>query len=296
MKKTYQTNLILVFLLTILTLYLVNSNLITTNILDYTKLFFTKLFPTSFLLLTITSLLINYKLIETISTIVKKNSTSIYIIIMSLFCGFPSGPKYIADLYSKNYLSKKSAISLLTFTHFPNPLFVLGPVATLLYSKKLAFFILLSIIIANFITFLIFHKRYTSTAIPQTPELPFSKALSQAIISSLKTQTLIYGTSLFFFLISLLITTYLTPPPLIFVLINGFFDLTKGIFSTPTLLNTFIAAYLILLFITFGSISIHIQIKSILMDANLTYKPFLIGRIISTVLALIIFSLLLLII
>lgn len=295
MKKTYQTNLILIFLLTILTLCLVNSQLITTNILDYTKLFLTKLFPTSFLLLTLSSLLINYKLIETISSITKRNSASTYIIIMSLFCGFPSGPKYIADLYSKNYLSKDLASSLLKFTHFPNLLFILGPVALLLHSKKLALFILISIIIANFLTSLLFHKAYLPTTLPNTQELSFSKALSLAIISSLKTQVLIYGTSLFFFLISLLIITYLTPSPLVFILINGFFDLTKGIFSTSTLTNTILASYLILLFISFGSISIHIQIKSILTDANLTYKPFLIGRIISTILSLSIFSLLLLI-
>lgn len=293
MKKNYQTNLILFFLITILTLCLINSSLITTSILNYTKLFLTKLFPTSFLLLTISSLLINFKLIESISYLTKRNSSSLYIIIMSLFCGFPSGPKYIADLYSKDYLSKEVASSLLTFTHFPNPLFILGPVALILHSKQLPLLLLISIILSNTIIAIIFHKKDSSTNLPQTNELPFSKALSLAITSSLKIQVLIYGTSLFFYLISLLITTSFHPTPLLFIIINGFFDLTKGIFSTTILSNHILAAYLIILFITFGSISIHIQIKSILMDANLSYKPFLLGRVISATLSIIIFTILL---
>ncbi len=294
MKKNYQTTIILFFLLTILTLCLINSTLITNGILDYTNLFLTKLFPTSFLLLTLSSLLINYKLIESISYITKKNSSSLYIVLMSLFCGFPSGPKYISDLYSKNYLSKDVATSLLTFTHFPNFLFILGPVAAILSSKHLPHFIIIAIIASNILTFLIFYKKSTSTTLPKTPELPFSKALSQAITSSMKVQLLIYGTSLFFYLITLLITNSIKTTPLVFVLINGIFDLTKGIFSTTILTNDILSAYLILLFISFGSISIHIQIKSILSDANLPYKPFILGRVVSTTFALIIFSFLLL--
>lgn len=293
MKKTYSTNLILFFLITILTLCIINSSLITSSILDYTDLFLTKLFPTSFLLLTLSSLLINFGLIETISHLTKKNSASFYIITMSLFCGFPSGPKHIADLYSKKYLSKESATSLLTFTHFPNLLFILGPVSVILDNPKFSYFLLLSIIISNIITALIFKTKNENSNHPQNKELPFSKALTIAITSSLKTQILIYGTSLFFYLVCLLITKTISLKPIFFVIVNGLFDLTKGIFTTPILSNNILSTYLILLFISFGSISIHIQIKSILTDAHLPYKPFLIGRIVSTIIAIIILTLLL---
>lgn len=293
MKKTYQTNIILFFLITILTLYIVNSKVITTGILEYTNLFITKLFPTSFLLFTFSSLLINYNLIEILTKITKKNSSSFYITVMSMISGFPSGPKYITDLYNKKYISKEISNYLLTYTHFPNPIFILGPVSILIQSKLLSIYILVSILISNFITAAIFHKKDTSTSLPTSPQLSFSKALNQSIQSAIKTILLVYGTSTFFYLISLLLTTMHTYSPLTYILINGFFDLTNGIFSTSILTNKILSSYLILLFISLGSISIHIQTKSILADTSLSYKYFILGRIISTIFSLIIFTILL---
>ena len=83
-----------------MTLYLVNSNLIITSILDYIELFITKLFPSSFLLYIISSLLINYQIIENLNLITKKPG-KLYVIIMSMICGFPSGPKHIKELLQK---------------------------------------------------------------------------------------------------------------------------------------------------------------------------------------------------
>ena len=292
MKKKYQTNIILSFLITILTLYIINSKLITSSILEYTNLFITKLFPTSFLLFTFSSLLINFNFIENLSKITKKNSSVFYITIMSLISGFPSGTKYTSDLYNKKYISKETANNILTYTHFPNPLFILGPVSNLIQSQILSIKLLLSIILANTITAIIFHKKDQSSIILNNTPLTFSKALNNSILSALKTQILIYGTSLFFYLISCLITTYLILPPFFYIITNGIFDLTKGIFSAALLQNNITSSYLILTFISFGSLSIHIQIKSILTDTSLSYKYFCIGRIISTIISIIIFSLL----
>ena len=290
MKKSYQSNLILIFLITILTLYIVNSNIITVGILNYTELFITKLFPTSFLLFTFSSLLINYQLIETITNITKKNSATLYITIMSMISGFPSGPKYTKELYDKTYISKETANYLLTYTHFPNPHFILGPVSTLL-NITLATKLLLSIIISNFITAIFFHKKTPEIALPKNKSLPFSKILNNAIISSLKTLILIYGTSLFFYLISLIINNYISLSPLPYVITNAIFDLTRGIFSTSIISSEILKSILILIFISFGSLSIHIQIKSILSD-TLNYKYFLLGRLISTIIGIITFLIL----
>lgn len=274
-----------------LTLYLVNSKLIISSILEYTNLFITKLFPTSFLIFTITSLLINYQIIEALAKISKTPAT-IYVITMSMISGFPSGPKYIKDLYEKNYLTKSTSNYLLKFTHFPNPLFILGSVSLLLKSTSLAVKILVSLILSNFIIATFPHKKESETSLPNTNQIQFPSALNQAITSSFKLQLLIYGTNLFFYLISVIITTYIKTSPLIFILINGSFDLIKGIFSTSLLSSNLIKSLLIITFISFGSFSIHLQIKSILSDTSLSYKSFLQGRIISTFLALLIFIIL----
>lgn len=291
MKKTSKTPLILIFLITLLTLYLVNSKLIITSILNYTELFITKLFPTSFLIYVVAALLINYQIIEELSKLTKNPST-FYVILMSLISGFPSGPKYIKELYEKNYLTRTTSNYLLKFTHFPNPLFILGSINILLNSPTLAIKILTSLILSNFIIAIFSYKKDITIIPLSSPSENFSKALSTAITSSFKLQLLIYGTNLFFYLISVIITTYLKTSPLIYILINGSFDLIKGIFSITLLSNELLKCILIIFFISFGSISIHIQIKSILSDTSLNYKSFLHGRLIATPLAIIIFIIL----
>lgn len=289
MKKSYKTNLILIFLITILTLYLLNSKLIVSSVLEYTELFITKLFPTSFLIYTITSLLLNYQIIETLSHITKQPSIT-YVIIMSLISGFPSGPKYISDLYKKDYLSQTTSNYLLKFTHFPNPLFVLGPISILLKSSSLALKILLSLLFSNLLTAVLSKTKNSSKKLDPQQQFPFPSALNKAIVSSFKLQLLIYGTNLFFYLISVVITNHIQTTPLFFVIINGAFDLIKGIFSTSLITSTYLQSLLILCFISLGSLSIHIQIKSILTDASLSYKSFLQGRLLSTIIAILCFS------
>ena len=290
MKKKSKSNLILLFLIIMLTLYIINSELIISSTLTYTTLFITKLFPTSFLIYIISSLLINYGLIEVLSNISKKPAI-LYITTISIISGFPSGPKYIKDIYSKKYIDSKTSNLLLTFTHFPNPIFVLGSIATIV-TKKYSIYILISILLSNFIIYLFLYPKTSSKFISNTKQESFSKCLSLSITSTLKLLAIVYGTSLFFYLIALIITTHLKLSPILFSITNGIFDLTKGIFSTTIISSNIIKSLLIIIFISFGSLSIHIQIKSILSDTDLKYKNFLYGRIISTILSLLIFLLL----
>lgn len=290
MKKNYKSKIILIFLIILLTLYLLNSELITKNIIEYTNLFITKLFPSSFLIFTISSLLINYQIIETFFIKFKKPATS-YVIIMSLISGFPSGPKYITQLYQKNYISEKEANRLLSFCHFPNPLFILGTLPQILNSKKIAIKILISLISSNILLSFLNKNKEKQILKSNQITLPFSISLSNAIISSLKLQILIYGTNIFFYLISVIITNSINTPPTIYALINSTFDLIKGPLSTSLIPSILVRSIIIILSLSLGSLSLNIQIKSILSDTSLSYKSFIFGRIISTIISIIIFLL-----
>lgn len=290
MKKNYKSKIILIFLIILLTLYLLNSELITKNIIEYTNLFITKLFPSSFLIFTISSLLINYQIIETFFIKFKKPATS-YVIIMSLISGFPSGPKYITQLYQKNYISEKEANRLLSFCHFPNPLFILGTLPQILNSKKIAIKILISLISSNILLSFLNKNKEKQILKSNQITLPFSISLSNAIISSLKLQILIYGTNIFFYLISVIITNSINTSPTTYALINSTFDLIKGPLSTALIPNILVRSIIIISSLSLGSLSLNIQIKSILSDTSLSYKSFIFGRIISTIISIIIFLL-----
>ena len=274
MKKTYKTIILLVSLITLLVTFFINSKYIIKCFLEYNELFYTKLFPVSFIFFTFSTLLIEYKALD----IIPININSIYIYLLSLISGFPSGAKYTKELLENNNI----------FSHFPNPLFILGSISTIL-NRNICIKILFSIILSNFII-LLFTKKYKKEKKRITYPKNFSYILKKSIYQSIKTIILIYGTSIFFYLISSIITKYFSFNPYFYVFISGIFDLTKGVFSTTIINNSIIRSLFILLFVSFGSISIHMQVKSILEDTSL-YKSFIKGRIIGTILASLIFLL-----
>lgn len=294
MKKKCKSILIIVNLFILLLLYLINSKLVIASFLEYSKLFLTKLFPVSFIFFMISSLLIDYGLIEIINRYLKINSSSLYIFFISMISGFPSGAKYTKELLELKKIDIRTGNRCLMFSHFPNPLFVMGSINLILNDSVLAIKILLAILISNLIIFIFFKdrnkKNHTSNF-----KLPddFSEELNKVIINSFKTLLIIYGTSIFFYLIVTIITRYINTSTYSYILINGIFDLCKGVFSTSLIANDIVKCYFILFFISIGGVSIHMQVMGIISKSSLKYGYFFIGRVIGCILSFIIFSLLL---
>ena len=292
MKKTYQRLTIIIFLLVLLTLYTINSSLIIKSILEYTKLFITRLFPTNFIFFVLSTILIDQGLIELINNKLKLDGSVFYVTIMSILSGIPSGSKYTKDLLEKGIIEEKTANYLLSFTHFPNPMFVLSTVTTLINSK-IALKILITLILSNLIIAFIFKPKKkevykTNSSISND----FSSSLAKAILDAIKVIIIIYGTSVFFYLITVIINKYLTLTVFSHVILNGVFDLTKGLFSTILISNELLRSLLIIIFFAFGSLSIHIQIKSIISNTSLKYKNFILGRILQIMISIPLFLLL----
>ena len=69
-------------------------------------------------------------------------------------------------------------------------------------------------------------------------------------------------------------------------------DLTSGINLVPTLsISIELKALLMLIFITFGSLSVHLQVINAIKNTNLSYTNFFIGRILETIISIILFLL-----
>lgn len=290
MKKTSKSILILVILLLFLFCFLLNSEIMIQSFLDYSFLFLTKVFPTSFIFFLFSSLLIQYGVIEFFCSIFPIKSGSFYVLLLSLISGFPSGAKYTKELLEKGVVQREEANQILLFSHFPNPLFVIGSLTSLL-EKEIAWKLLFSIILSNFFLF-VFSKKELSTSVSFHSKESFAKVLKESIYKTIDMIILIYGTSCFFCVFLFLLTKYLSFSPCLYVFVCGIFDLTKGIFSTGILSSMFLRASFILLFLSFGSFSIHFQVQSILLDSSLSYRFFLLGRILGTILSFILFFIL----
>lgn len=293
MKTIRKSILILVTFIIFLIFCICHSETIIVHIIDYSKLFITKIFPANFLFYILSSLLIEYGIIQVFGYLLHINTSSFYVFLLSLISGFPSGAKYTKELLEKHLIDEIEANQIIQFSHFPNPLFIMGVVAPVLKDSSLASKILISLIFSNLILLLLSKKKGQKFELKEKIPVPcFSKTLSKAIYQAFNTLILIYGTSLFFYLISFFITQSFSFSSILFVLISGFFDLTKGVFSTTILADTFLQAYLILFFISFGGISIHMQVITILSGTNISYKKFFKGRIGGTLLSWIIFTIL----
>ena len=67
-------------------------------------------------------------------------------------------------------------------------------------------------------------------------------------------------------------------------------DLTSGISLVPNLsISLELKGLIMLIFITFGSLSVHLQVINAIKSTNLSYANFFIGRILETVIAVSLF-------
>lgn len=288
MKKKYKNIFLLVILLCFLTLNILSIDTVVLKIWEYTDLFIKRIFPVSFIFITLSNLLIEYNFIQLLQRILRIKSPYIYIFFLSLISGFPAGAIYIKEMLEKEYISIDDANKIIMFCHFPNPLFVINSVGFILNSKILSIYVLISIICSNLTIMLLSINKKKSSYIPFNNTVSFSNTLSKTILKTIKTIILIYGISLFFFLISVVINC-LFHNTLLYIFVNGLFDLTYGVYSMNLLDNNFIKGLIILIIISIGPFSIHFQTKSILANTHINYKNYLIGRFISCIISILIF-------
>ena len=272
------------------------SNVVTEELRNALEVFFYVLFPSIFPFFLISDLLIEYNFVHTINKIFKGlvekifhvGGAASFIIIMSMTSGFPSGAKYIKSLYEKDMITLEEANYLISFTHFANPLFVLTVTKTIFNDTTTSVIILIAMYLANFlIGFIIRPKKLQNKRNLEQSTIPnFSISLTNSIKSSIDLLVLILGNTCFFFLITKLISTYFDFNSYITCIINGFFDMTKGIQSISILpCSILFKSILVITFICFGGINVNMQVASIISDTNIEYKNFLLGRICQIALA-----------
>ena len=302
MKKKYQE---LFAVLIILFLYLgifINPSLIIESGISSINIFKTKLFPSIFPFFVLASLLLELgiatKISNKLNPIFKRlfhvEGNSSFIILVSIISGFPSGSKYVVESYKNKTIDKTTANYLLTFTHFANPLFILGTCGLILNSLSLAYKILIIQIISNLILGIILRPKeiISSKKINNYQNKSFLEALPKAINDAIKLLLFMLGSITFFMFFSKLLTTSLSLNSFFETIITGILDMTSGISLVPSIDTTnYIRGLLVLTFITFGSFSVHLQVLNNIKEEDLEYKYFFFGRIIETSIALLLYIL-----
>lgn len=302
MKKNIYNLVSILILCIILVLILTLSDEIIKTVLFAFSIWKENVFTSLFPIFIITEFLINYGFVELIGELTKKITGKLFylpgeasfVIIASMLSGFPSSAKYIKELLENKKITVDEAEYLLCFTHFSNPLFVIGVIGnTLLKQKNLGLIILVTHIITNFIiAFIIRRKKKINitdinikNALQQIEikrkQTSFIKTLTNAINKTINTLLLLLGIITTFLVLSKIINNLIHTTPLNQAVISGVIEMTQGVKYVSLLqISINLKAALITALISFGGISIHLQITSILSDYKIKYKHYLLSRII----------------
>ena len=112
----------------------------------------------------------------------------------------------------------------------------------------------------------------------------FGTYFINSIKNAMNTLLMILGVITIFYIIGSLIN------PSKNIILTGLLELTSGLYELGTKnINLSLKALLAIIFINFGGLSIHLQVKGIISDTLISYLSFLKGRVIATIISIILF-------
>jgi len=299
MKKFLKNYTILTIALISLVFIFRNNQFLKEHILLGVNLWITKVFPSLFPMFIISDVLIYCHFPELISKLIgkpfkkifKTSKLSAFVFITALISGTPSNAFLLKELVLKQKLSKEDAEKIVTFSFFNNPLFLYTMLSLIFNDLNIVLKLILIHYSVNILVGLTFRHKITNE-INQTEEkkeqIPFTTYLPKSVQKSMNTLIMILGTIVFFLMIKGILV-HETMNPITNSLLSGILELTQGL---NTLINTNFSTTLkelfALTYMCFGGLSIHMQVKNILSDADISYSPFLKGRILHAIYAIII--------
>ena len=275
------------YILIIITIIIfINKDIIYSSFNYSIQLFINNVFPSLFTFYILSNLLINYGFIELINgrfKVFNLSKNGLFIFIMSMISGFPSSSIYCSDFLKNNYISLSEANKLMIYTHFSNPLFIIMIVSNIL-NNKLAYIILICHYLSNFILAIIFRNIKIDNKTNYTIKI---NSLFDCIIDSIykcfKTLLIVFSSIYIFILFYNLLIKYVPLNGYYRAIISMLFEITGGINNLSKLnISDSIKSILIGMGISFGGLSIHLQIKSIISDTSISYHQFLISRLLQS--------------
>ena len=296
MKKKLIIIIILIFAYEIIT----NANDIAACVRYSYQIWINDLFPSLFPFFIISDLLINYGFVESISYILGPifkrifniNSNATFVFIMSMISGLPSNAKYARKLYIDNKISDKSASKILMFSHFANPLFIIGTTSSFLHSKYLSHIILISHYLGNIIIGILYRNYNVDiddTTITKIDNKPLGTTIANAVINTIDTLLLILGTTTVFLIIATTIFNTFNMPNYVKAFISCILEMTQGLKYISLLnISSIYKSIIITATLSFGGLSVHMQVLSIINDTKIKYKPFFMARIVHSIISSII--------
>lgn len=297
--KKYSNQIIAITTFIILIFILFNRDIVSNTVISSFYIWFNTLVPSMFPMFVTSEILINANFVLYVPRFITNffmrifnvSKEAVLTILISLIAGFPNNALAIKTSFDGGFISKRECEHLLYICHFANPLFVLETVGVFYLKNNIyGVIILVSNIISSFIIGIILRRRNIPTNNKYISKKvncqSFGTLLSNSIKKSVNTLLMISGVIASFLIVSSLICYIFNFNDYIRTFIYGLFEMTMGIRSL-SLLNI-LDIYKVMLssvILSFGGLSIHLQVISIL-DDKIRYRNYFIGRIYQAIISL----------
>lgn len=299
MKTKYKNIIIIICSLFFLVNLIIYRNLVFDTVGFSLNIWITSLLPALFPFFIVSDILINYDVIKYFPKVIRNSikylfnvsDNGLVIILLSMLSGFPSNARNIKNMYLDKKITKEEGEHLLYFTHFSNPMFILGAIPLILNSNKISKYILISHYLANIILGICLRKynrvNDSNNSNYKEDKHNFGLVLTTSIRKSLDSVLSILGTLTVFLIISTLLINFFNLDNTSSLLIKSILELTSGLkeLGSYNLLNK----HLLIIsscILSFGGLSVHMQVINELVDTDISYKNYFIGRILQVVLSL----------
>lgn len=238
-----------------------------------------------------------------LSGILRLSDQGSYVLMSGLLCGYPMGAKNASDFLDSGRISQAEGRYLLAIANHPSPMFVLGYIMAQIAlipntgkacsSWVVALSLYLPVIPISILARFCYHYKkqpYLHTDI-KTNELPFS--FDSHIMSSLETMTKIGGYIMLFSILALYLAVFPFPlPPLVRPALLGAVEITTGIQAITQTVPGQMGALLIIGSAAFGGFSGICQTKSVLKNAGLSIRHYMLWKALHCFLSCIFFYIL----
>ena len=268
------------------------------------------IFPSLFPFFVLSDIMVKYGMPEFIGNLLKPfmkifkiKSKAAFVLVMSIISGNPANAKFTRELYLNGDLNEYECTKILCFSCFTSPLFILGTVAILfLNNKEVGVLILLCHYLGNIIIGLMLRNYHPSpkengrisfkTALNEAHKKriqnknDFGKILTNSLINSINTLLLILGVITFCLIITTIINNNIVLNSVLESVLNGSIEMTQGLkYISMEEIPLKLKCILSVMILSFGGLSVHLQITSILSDTKIKYLPFLLARILHSLIS-----------
>lgn len=238
--------------------------------------------PTLFPFFVISGIMVNTGIITALGKVLSPISKLLFktsgkgavVFIIGIVCGYPTGAKVIADMCKSKSLDKSEGERLLAFCNNSGPLFVIGAVGNAML-KNHALGVALYIIhaISAVLTGVLFRFFAKETNIRQDGKFyacSLAEAVSKSVESGVKSILNVCGYVVFFGIFSAVSDN----------LLMSLLEVTTG---AKLLISSGLGNEIMLILLSgimgFGGICVLMQVKSVVTSANLSVRPYFLGKV-----------------